>query len=264
MGVYTCTCCREQYTDVRFLHEEYAAAQQEKESRRQSGELAVDTPGAEAGAATHEQPLRYPGNVGEDDTTGTVSLPNASHKASAPTTWFDGIARVFRRDSAEGDGSAKAPLLVDDSCSDRVPLAADGFASASQRAAAATHAESVLSLDGASSARDSDTKVALRFNVGALVYDHERQRCRVAKVDPSDSEKPYELEYPNGARYWSSDAIIDTNVPLAEDPTAVSSSNPAPAYDITNGDKLLASYLGLPPVGGRTDGRWCVTHPMPG
>ncbi len=229
-------------------------AQTEKESRGQSGEFAAETSGAEAGAATHEEPLRYPGNVGEGDTTGAGSPPNASHKAAMEATWFDENAGVFRRDSAEGDGSAQAPLLVDDCCSDHVPLAAGDFATASQKAAAATHPESVLSLDGASSERDS---------VGARVYDREGQRCRVANVEPSDSETPYEPEYPNGTRYGPGEAIIDPNVPRAEDRTAVSSSKPAPAYDITNGDKLLASYLGLPPVGGRTDGRWCVPAKPP-
>jgi hypothetical protein len=49
---------------------------------------------------------------------------------------------------------------------------------------------------------------AMRFKVGDEVVDHDGERCRVANVDPADADKPYELEYPDGSRFWTAESAI--------------------------------------------------------
>ena len=49
---------------------------------------------------------------------------------------------------------------------------------------------------------------ALRFKTGDEVVDLDGERCRVVDVDPADADKPYELEYPNGSRYWAAESAI--------------------------------------------------------
>jgi hypothetical protein len=49
---------------------------------------------------------------------------------------------------------------------------------------------------------------AMRFKVGDEVVDHDGERCRVADVDPANGDKPYELEYPDGSRYWAAASAL--------------------------------------------------------
>jgi hypothetical protein len=49
---------------------------------------------------------------------------------------------------------------------------------------------------------------AFRFKVGDDVVDQDGERCRVASVDTEDLEKPYELEYPNGSKFWAAESAI--------------------------------------------------------
>jgi hypothetical protein len=49
---------------------------------------------------------------------------------------------------------------------------------------------------------------ALRFKVGDDVIDQDGERCRVVGVDAKDFEKPYELEYPNGSKFWAAESSI--------------------------------------------------------
>jgi hypothetical protein len=51
--------------------------------------------------------------------------------------------------------------------------------------------------------------------VGDEVVDEDGERCRVVGMDPADAEKPYELEYPNGSKYWAAESAIRAlKVPL--------------------------------------------------
>ena len=49
---------------------------------------------------------------------------------------------------------------------------------------------------------------AFRFSVGDEVVDQDAERCRVASVDIEDLEKPYELEYPSGSKFWAAESAI--------------------------------------------------------
>ncbi len=49
---------------------------------------------------------------------------------------------------------------------------------------------------------------AFRFKVGDDVVDQDGERCRVVRVDTEDFEKPYELEYPNGSKFWSAESAL--------------------------------------------------------
>jgi hypothetical protein len=65
-----------------------------------------------------------------------------------------------------------------------------------------------MALDGAAkgSADAAAQEVAgMRFKVGDEVVDHDGE---VADVDPADGDKPYELEYPDGSRYWAAASAI--------------------------------------------------------
>jgi hypothetical protein len=44
--------------------------------------------------------------------------------------------------------------------------------------------------------------------VGDEVVDQDGERCRVVSVDTEDSEKPYELEYPNESKFWAAESAI--------------------------------------------------------
>jgi hypothetical protein len=57
---------------------------------------------------------------------------------------------------------------------------------------------------------------AFRFKVGDDVVDQDGERCRVVSVDAEDFEKPYELEYPNGSKFWAAESAIRRHkVPLS-------------------------------------------------
>jgi hypothetical protein len=49
---------------------------------------------------------------------------------------------------------------------------------------------------------------AFRFKVDDDVVDQDGERCRVVRVDTEDFEKPYELEYPNGSKFWAAESAI--------------------------------------------------------
>jgi hypothetical protein len=49
---------------------------------------------------------------------------------------------------------------------------------------------------------------AFRFKVGDNVVDQDGERCSVVSVDAEDFEKPYELEYPNGSKFWAAESAI--------------------------------------------------------
>ena len=44
--------------------------------------------------------------------------------------------------------------------------------------------------------------------MGDDVVDQDGERCRVVSVDTEDFEKPYELEYPNGSKFWAAESAI--------------------------------------------------------
>ncbi len=44
--------------------------------------------------------------------------------------------------------------------------------------------------------------------MGDDVIDQDGERCRVVSVDTEDFEKPYELEYPNGSKFWAAESSI--------------------------------------------------------
>ncbi len=44
--------------------------------------------------------------------------------------------------------------------------------------------------------------------MGDEVVDQDGERCRVVSVDTEDSEKPYELEYPNESKFWAAESAI--------------------------------------------------------
>ncbi len=48
----------------------------------------------------------------------------------------------------------------------------------------------------------------LAFKVGDEVIDQDGAPCRVVTVDSEDREKPYELEYPSGDKYWAAEPSI--------------------------------------------------------
>jgi hypothetical protein len=62
--------------------------------------------------------------------------------------------------------------------------------------------------DEAAAALDRVCSQAFRFKVGDDVVDQDGERCRVASVDTEDFEKPYELEYPNGSKFWAAESAI--------------------------------------------------------
>ena len=49
---------------------------------------------------------------------------------------------------------------------------------------------------------------ALRFQVGDEVFDPDGERCNVVSVDAEDFEKPYELEYPDGVKFWAAESTL--------------------------------------------------------
>jgi hypothetical protein len=59
---------------------------------------------------------------------------------------------------------------------------------------------------------------AFRFKVGDDVVDQDGERCRVVSVDTEDFEKPYELEYPNGVKFWATESALTADATVR--PTA--------------------------------------------
>jgi hypothetical protein len=56
--------------------------------------------------------------------------------------------------------------------------------------------------------------------VGDDVIDQDGERCRVVSVDTEDFEKPYELEYPNGSKFWAAESALTAATDSTVRPTA--------------------------------------------
>jgi hypothetical protein len=64
------------------------------------------------------------------------------------------------------------------------------------------------SRDRAERSADLVCSQAFKFKAGDDVVDQNGGRCRVVSVDAENLEKPYELEYPNGSKFWAAESSI--------------------------------------------------------
>ncbi len=190
MGVFACTSCGEKYTDVRFIHEEYAAR---KDGAMQPGKLDADPPVSESAGCSeaYEKAVLKTGDGSTGDHNAVyLNRSTGPQEAESGSGCFAGIARTCtqRQDNEvppPGDDSASTACKLEACDSDGARSAAHHYPTSARLRAGA------------------DTDVALRFPISAEVRDHDGDRCRVVGADQSDQQQPCELDYPDGTRYWS-------------------------------------------------------------